>query len=118
MKKYLFIFLFCLFSEAKAQVRVNLSVASPPFWEINNMGKSSHQYSSSRDALSPGIELDNLFAKEKNGGKLHYTVGFYYTNPTFVSVFKDDDDNAFFSEIKTQAIHMPVMARASFPVSE
>ncbi len=107
----------------QAQLRLNLSVESPPFIESIYFGSADnaieiYQYESRKDVVSPGIELDNIFAKEKNGAKLHYSIGFYYSNPAYIGTLVDSKKNQFVSEIKSQLINMPIFIRGSLKISE
>jgi hypothetical protein len=114
----IFLIMACACGEATAQLRINVSLASPPFLENVEIGRSQ-RYDKVKDAISPGIEFDNLFPKGDEIVKLHYSVGFYYYAPSFVGVFYDtDNDNQFVSEINSQMINMPILARGSFKISD
>lgn len=115
MRTIIFLIIVSAWAEATAQLRINASVASPPFFEIISIGR---HYSSVKNALSAGIEFDHLFPKEKEGAKLHYSAGFYYSNPAFIGVSQDNNDNKFLSEINSQVINMPILARGSMPISD
>jgi hypothetical protein len=117
MKNALLLIMIFTWLEAGAQLRVNLSLASPPLFEVVDIGRTGY-FKSEKSSLSPGIELDNLFPLESSIAKLHYSIGFYYSTPTFIGAYQDPNKNEFFSEIKTQVINMPVMARASIPISD
>jgi hypothetical protein len=117
MRIVIFLIIVCAYAEATAQVRVNVSVASPPFFEVVEIGKLQH-FSRVKDALSPGIEFDNLFPKGKAEFKLHYSIGFYYSNPSFIGAYQDNNNNEFLSQINSQVINIPILARGSFKISD
>jgi hypothetical protein len=117
MRTVIFLIIMSACVEATAQLRINASLVSPPFIETIAIG-TGQQYSRVKNSLSAGIELDHLFAKEKDVAKLHYSVGFYYSNPSFIGVRGDTSDNRFLSEISSQVINMPIMARGSFRISD
>ncbi|HXA00830.1 MAG TPA: hypothetical protein VNW99_02520 [Cytophagaceae bacterium] len=117
MRVIIFFIVVFVCAEARAQLRINASVVSPPFLENNSIGKSQ-QFSSVKNSLSAGVEFDHLFPKEKAGAKLHYSAGFYYSSPAYIGVFQDSNGNQFLSEINSQVINMPIMARGSFPISD
>ena len=117
MRNALFLIIIFICQKAGAQLRVNLSLASPPLFEVVSIGKAGY-FKSEKSSLSPGIELDNLFPLKTAAVKLHYSIGFYYSNPSFIGAYQDQDENSFFSEIKTQVINIPLMAKASIPISD
>jgi|GEM_PF-4905248 len=115
---------------AWAQVRLNVSVTSPPFLEIVDIGRRQYYNNTTKNGLSPGLELDNLFAREKDGLKLHFSIGAYYTTQSFTAGNYTDTGTYFYngynypysenqvSQINTKLINIPIMARGSFKISE
>lgn len=105
------------------QVRINLSVQSPPINEAVFNGKflkayQLYEYSGQRNLISPGIEFDNLFVKGTDEAKLHYSIGFYYSNPDFIGAYGNSSGNEYVSEIKSRQINIPLLARGSVKISE
>lgn len=96
---------------------------TPPINEAVFNGKflkayQLYEYSSQRNFISPGIELDNLLPRETADLKLHYCLGFYYANSDFIGVYGNYNQNQLVSEIKTNVINIPLFARGSVKISE
>jgi hypothetical protein len=117
MRAVIFIIIVFAWTESFAQLRINLAVTSPPFFESVGIGRSQ-RYSSVKSALSAGVEFDNLRVRGDDVGKLHYSAGFFYSNPAYIGVFTDEDDNEFISQISTQVINMPLLVRGSLKISD
>jgi hypothetical protein len=123
MKLVAILILICQFFSANAQVKINLSVQTPPINEAIFNGKflkayQLYEYTAQKNFISPGIEFDNLFSVGPAEAKLHYSLGFYYSSSDFIGVHSDSDQNEFVSEIKAQMINMPLLARGSVKVSD
>jgi len=115
--------------KAHAQVGLNVSVISPPIWETVNIGRSQYYKNTTKNGLSAGLELDNLFAREKGTLKLHFSIGAYYTAQSFTGSLRDTSTtvynnfgykttNNYVSQINTRIINIPIMVRGSFKISE
>jgi hypothetical protein len=117
MRSVILIIIAFTWTESVAQLRMNIAVTSPPFFEIVDIGRSQ-RYSTIKSALSAGLEFDNIRPRGDDIAKLHYCAGFFYSNPAFIGVFKDENDNQFISKISTQVINMPLLVRGSIRISD
>jgi hypothetical protein len=117
MRSVIIIIIVFTWTGSIAQLRMNVAVTSPPFFESVDIGRSQ-RYSSVKSALSAGLEFDNIRPRGDDIGKLHYCMGFYYSNPAYIGVFTDENDNRFISQISTRVINMPLLVRGSLRISD
>ncbi len=114
---------------AEAQPRLNLSVMSPPFWENVNIGRSQYYTNTTKNGLSIGLELDNLFVRGNDQLKLHFSIGAYYGAQSFTGGFRSTGTYVYnnypfiynenlASQINTRYISVPIMVRGSVKISE
>ncbi|MBK5277809.1 MAG: hypothetical protein JJE09_02990 [Bacteroidia bacterium] len=123
MKSFIGLIVYSLILSANGQIKLNLSIQTPPINDAVFNGKflkayQLYEYSSQRNFISPGIEFDNLFLRGTDDFKLHGSLGFYYASSDFIGVYGNYDQNQLVSEIKTKVINIPFFVRGSIKISE
>ncbi len=123
IRRLFFLLVLFPFAETNGQVRINLTVQSPHFLDLVSNGHGTPKnppyfpFERKKDFISPGIEVDNLFRREKYGASLHFAVGAFYSNPAYVGVYQNAG-NEFLSELTSSQINIPVLVRGAIKISE